>query len=69
MVNASTELKEGDRFENAFAGNTYILHQLPTKNWVLIRENDGRIWVNAGVGNDKPISAFQGYEEAFIPLQ
>jgi hypothetical protein len=70
MVNASN-LKSGDRFrlKSTTVDFTYILHQLPTNNWVLIREIDGRFWGNPRFLNKNPISAFMGSESTFTLIQ
>jgi hypothetical protein len=67
VIIEETPLSEGTRFYTICSAVRvyYVLHQLPTKNWVLINEENGCIWYNPSTYFNTPIDAFGGWEDEF----
>ena len=67
MITDETPMSEGNRFYTICSAVRvyYVLHQLPTKNWVLVNELSGYVWYHTSVDCINPIDAFGGWEDEF----
>ena len=63
MITEETPMSEGAIFHTSSC--YYVLHQLPTKNWVLVNELSGYVWYHTSADCIDPIDAFGGWEDEF----